>query len=833
VASRPAPTHDASDPGYIEPAAFRPPGALSRFELPAFPWVPLAIVASFALTAVVIGYLLLARSVNIAAEPADAELEVAGWFVPRIGSHWLLTPGEHEVRATAKGYKPLSTTLTVTTDTLQNQRVALTPLPGKLTVTVTPVAAAEVRIDGQTAGTAPGTIEEIEAGTRSVELSAERYLPFTATIEVRGKRLEETLDATLTPAWADFTLRSQPPGATVSVDGKALGLTPYTGELIHGRRRVTVAMKGRKPWARTIDVVAGQAVDIPDVALAKSDGILEVVTNPPGAAVTVDGRFRGEAPVKVAVTPDREHRITVMKAGYAPGKTSAMAAPDEVASIAVQLTPELATVILVTEPAEAELLVDGQPAGSATQKLSLPTHEHELIVRAPGYASWRTVVTPRKGFDKHLRIKLKTAAEMAREATPPPAAAAAVPTTPQAPAQPAAAPGEAPPPLSLEADRGVPLLENPFIPEEVKAQLAEQLRAQEAARLRAGADALRRGEQPPAMTAEELATLEQMRALEAAAAERGGSRAPPAGHGGPTDSRLRAVQAAEMRRAAEAARAGESSAPASAASETQAPIPIEGELRTSLGQVLKRFDGGTLQIPQRPPVRLTRPFYVAAREVTNAEYRRFISNHVSRAGEGQELNADKLPVVGITWEAAAMYCNWLSRRDSLPVFYQIRYGRVLGVNPDAVGYRLPTEAEWDWVAARSADGEALKYPWGGGFPPRSVSGNFADESAQAHLERVIAGYDDGYATTAPVGSYPPNPLGLYDLAGNVAEWVHDYFASEPAGGTDPLGPSSAAQHVVRGSSWAMADERKLRAGHREAAGAPRPDLGFRVARYLR
>jgi len=830
VASRPAPTHDASDPGYIEPAAFRPPGALNRFELPAFPWVPLALAATFAITALVIGYLLLARSVNIEAEPADARLDVASWFVPRIGSHWLLTPGEHGVRATATGYKPLSTTITVTHDTLQNQRVVLTPLPGRLTVGVTPVATAEVRIDGQPAGTVPGTLEEIEAGTRTVEISAERYLPFTAAIEVRGKRLEETLDATLAPAWADFTLRSQPPGATVSVDGKALGLTPYTGELIHGRRRVTVSMKARKPWSRTIDVVAGQAVDIPDVALAKADGILEVVTNPPGAAVTVDGRFRGEAPVKVAVTPDREHRITVMKAGYAPGKINARAGPDEVASIAVQLAPELATVNLLTEPADAELLIDGQPAGNATQKLSLPTHEHELIVRAPGYASYRTIVTPRKGFDKHLRIKLKTAAEMAREAAPPPVALAA-PAARAAP--PAGPPGEAPPPLPPEAEQGVALLENPFIPEEVKAQLAEQLRALEGSRMRAGADAIRRGEQPPPMTAEELAALEQLQALEAAAAARGGSRSPPAGHGGPTDSRLRAVQAAEMRRAADAVRSGESAPRSGAATATPTPIPIEGEIRTGLGQVLKRFDGGRLDIPQRPSARLTRPFYFAAREVTNAEYRRFISNHVSRAGEGQELNADRLPVVGITWEAAAMYCNWLSRRDSLPVFYQIRYGRVLGVNPDSVGYRLPTEAEWDWVAARSADGEALRYPWGGGFPPRSTSGNFADESAKPYLERVIGGYDDGYATTAPVGSYPPNSQGLYDLAGNVAEWVHDYFAPIAAGGTDPLGPSDGAQHVVRGSSWASADETRLRAGHREASGAPRPDLGFRIARYLR
>lgn len=736
---------NASEPGLIEPAAFRPPGALRGVEWPAMPWVPLALIATVALTVLVMGYLMLARSVSVDTEPADATLDVGGWFAPRIGSHWLLTPGQHPVRARAAGYKPLNADITVTTDTLQSQHLVLTPLPGKLTVSLTPAERAVVRVDGQRVGTAPGTIDEIEAGSRTIEIAAKRYLPFTATVEVRGKRLEETLDAKLTPAWADFTLASTPAGATVSVDGKTLGTTPYTGELIHGARKIGVTLKGYKPWSRAITVVAGQAVHVSDVALAKADGLLEVVTNPPGAAITVDGRFRGEAPVKIAVSPDREHRITAMKAGYAPRTASAQAAPDIVESVALQLEPELADINLITEPADAELIVDGQPAGSATQRLSLPTHEHEIIVRKTGYATYRTVVTPRKGIDKHLRITLKTAAQMAADtarSAPPPAVA---PPSPAARPPPASqpAPSDAPPPLAQQsnaAQQSVDIASNPFIPEEIRAEAEALLRA------------------PPA--------------------------------------------------------AG------------------EGEIKTSLGQTLKRFDGGELALPQRPPARLTRPFYVALREVTNADYRRFISSHVSRGASGQDLNADRLPVVGISWVAAATYCNWLSRRDSLPVFYQIRYGRVLGVNPDAVGYRLPTEAEWDWAAARGAQGEPLQYPWGSGFPPRVLAGNFADQSAQQSLEQVISGYDDGFAASAPVGSYPPNALGLHDLAGNVAEWVHDYFAPAAADGLNPLGPSSAAQHVVRGSSWAHASDAKLRAAYREASGGPRPDLGFRIARYL-
>lgn len=735
--SNPAPNEPAQrQDGPIEPTAFRPPGALHGVEWPAIPWGMVAIVVTLAVTALVMGYLLLARSILIETVPAEAELSVDEWITPRLGRHWLLTPGEHAVRASAPGYQRLATQITVTTDTLQQHRVELVPLPGKLNISLTPVEQAVVRIDGKRVGTAPGTIEEVEAGTRLVEISAKRYLPYTATLEIRGKRLEEELKATLLPAWADLSLASEPPGATLLVDGVELGPTPYTGELIHGSRKLEVRRKGYKPWTRTIEVVAGQPVSIPDVRLAKADGLLEIVSVPPGAAITIDGRFRGEAPARLAVSPDRDHRVTVMLAGHTPRTATARAAPDEVTSLNLALEPELAVIDIVTVPADAELLVDGKPAGSATQRLSLPTHEHEIVVRRDGYASFRRVVTPRKGVDKHVRITLKTTAQMAAEqarAAPAPAPVAPPPATaPTAPSQATAA-----------AQASVDIANNPFVPDEIRTEAEALLR----------------------------------------------ERAPP-------------------------------------------PAVGEREIRTSLGQTLKRFDGGELVLPQRPPARLTRPFYLATREVTNAEYRRFIGNHVSRGASGQELNADSLPVVGISWEAAAAYCNWLSRRESLPPFYQIRYGRVLGVSPDAVGYRLPTEAEWDWAAARDDKGKPLRYPWGGTFPPRGRIGNFADQAASAYLEQVIKSYDDGFAATAPVGSFAPNAHGLYDVAGNVAEWLHDYFAPSPAGGQNPLGPSSAAQHVVRGASWSTASDDKLRSLWREAGAAPRPDLGFRLARYL-
>ncbi|NBQ89133.1 MAG: PEGA domain-containing protein, partial [Betaproteobacteria bacterium] len=203
-------------PQIIAPAEFRPPGALTGMTWPRLPWGMLIACLLVLLTLGVMGYLALARSVSLTATPPEAVVSVKGLLAPRIGNHWLLLPGLHRVEAAAPGYKPYDAEITVTQSTLQEHQLALTPLPGRLTLTVEPVSEATVSIDGKEAGKAPGVIEEIEAGSREVLIEAPRYMPFVARLEVRGKRQDETLAVRLTPAWADFKLGSQPAGALVS-----------------------------------------------------------------------------------------------------------------------------------------------------------------------------------------------------------------------------------------------------------------------------------------------------------------------------------------------------------------------------------------------------------------------------------------------------------------------------------------------------------------------------------------------------------------------------------------------------------------------------------------
>ena len=150
-------------------------------------------------------------------------------------------------------------------------------------------------------------------------------------------------------------------------------------------------------------------------------------------------------------------------------------------------------------------------------------------------------------------------------------------------------------------------------------------------------------------------------------------------------------------------------------------------------------------------------------------------------------------------------------------------------------YRLPTEAEWVWVARFVGTGVERRYPWGDTLPPPPNAANLADAAAAGMVPGALTGYKDGHAVAAPVGQTPANPLGLHDLAGNVAEWVQDFYTIYPAGEKmlrDPQGPTSGRHHVIRGSSWKDSSETELRAAFRDYGRDARVDVGFRVARYV-
>jgi formylglycine-generating enzyme required for sulfatase activity len=178
---------------------------------------------------------------------------------------------------------------------------------------------------------------------------------------------------------------------------------------------------------------------------------------------------------------------------------------------------------------------------------------------------------------------------------------------------------------------------------------------------------------------------------------------------------------------------------------------------------------------------------------------------------------DDLPVVHVAFDDTAAYLDWLSARTGKR-------------------FRLPSEAEFEY-ALRA--GRTTRFSWGDGDPPHVVANvTGAGDRSPTHRtwSRAFARYNDGYWGPAPVQTFPPNPLGLYDMDGNVSEWMadcwHENYIRAPRDSRAWVNPG-CERHVVRGGSWGS-DPDQVRSAFRVSALAETRSarVGFRVARDL-
>lgn len=222
-------------------------------------------------------------------------------------------------------------------------------------------------------------------------------------------------------------------------------------------------------------------------------------------------------------------------------------------------------------------------------------------------------------------------------------------------------------------------------------------------------------------------------------------------------------------------------------------------------------------------VRLS-PFRLARHEVTNAEYERYQPEH-RKWRDGYSWR-DAEPVIYVSWRDAAGYCNWLSAHNGLKPAYNTD---TWAIEPGADGFRLPSEAQWEYVA--SGRGENRPYPWGKEPPRPGVQGNFALAAALAIP--MVPRSQPAEGTTI-VGRYPAGASrdGVLDLAGNVAEWCGDWYQPYTAAAkTDPIETRESHSRVLRGGSWGYYGHSQ-RTRDREFNSPGYPGyvfIGFRVA----
>jgi len=671
----------------IRPVHYRPPEEQRerRFGLSGLQiglLVGLVVVTGF------LWFLFTAKSLRLEFDPAGAQASLSGGMTLKLGDIWLARAGTYEVQASAPGYYPFTGTVEIGERRNQTHGFTLAKLPGRVSFDSVP-AGATVLLGDQALGVTPTGPIDVPAGPASFAFVMDRYQPLQIEAEIEGMERPQGVSGELLPNWADVTVTSTPEGAEVFIDDRSTGqMTPAVIEVPAGEHEIRLKAPGHRSHRQRILVAAQERRELPTVTLSRADSLLTVRTSPPGAGVTLNGRFQGETPLELAVRSGVSHRVQVFRAGYQSAEQTVQLAPGAERALSLNLERLTGTLVVQAQPAQAELFVNGRSMGSANQTLTLPVENHQVEVRMPGYAGYTTQIMPRDGIVQELKVRLLTVEEARLAALKP------VVTTP--------------------AGQELVLL------------------------------------QPSAFTM-------------------GSSRREPG------------------RRANETLR----------------------------------------------EVNLTRMFYLGRHEVTNEQFRRFISDHDSGSFQDHSLGNPKQPVVNVSWHQAAAYCNWLSRQEGLAPFYRMQGDKAVGFDANATGYRLPTEAEWAWAARQvNTPADQLRFPWGANLPPPDRHGNYADRSVAHLVGRIIFGYNDNHIVSAPVGTFPANQAGIHDLSGNVAEWTNDLYEIPAADAvTDPMGPSAGEYYVIRGSSWMHGTLTELRLTFRDYGVDGRQDVSFRVARF--
>jgi formylglycine-generating enzyme required for sulfatase activity len=515
-----------------------------------------------------------------------------------------------------------------------------------------------------------------------------------------------------------------------------------------------------------------------------------LVLSPQAAAIEVPGWLNWRGGDRLYLMPG-EHVISVSAPGYASRRievdAAAAAAAGSPLQIALTLLP--GEVVIDTQGIAGEVLLDGRSVGRAPGPITATAGTHEISIRAPRHVEFTArVVVQGGGRSQPLQATLVPAYGWVLLDTRPGNAEVRVDDQPR---------GRAP--LKLELDAGL-------------------------RRLSLSAPGRRGWNSQVAVLAGQTLDL------------------------GVIDLAVPApVMAATTPVASDSAPEGTS--PPAPLPPPPPPARIQSPLLGTLlllppgtfSEGSERREQGRRSNEVLRQVTLSRAFYLAEREVTNAQFRAFRANHASGLAMEKSLDLDNQAVTGVSWSDAVEFCNWLSLREGLPAAYERRDGRWQLVQPRNQGYRLPTEAEWEY-AARRVDGQQWRrYAWGDALPPPAGAANLGGQESlpqrpgpDVRLAAALPGYSDEHAVVAPVGSYARSASGFHDLGGNVSEWVHDVYASMPEAQpvTDPLGPEVDGPHAIRGANWRTAAIAELRLAWRERAASASQTIGFRVARSV-
>ncbi len=648
-------------------------------------WRRNAVIAAILLLATVpIALLFSAKAFELQATPARAaatvSLERANGALLILGARVLLFSEEGGVTVAAEGYVPAVVDLSKASGQ-QQIAVSLEALPGKVVIEVDSATDFELFVDQDTFSGAPIVEAELKPGPHRVRIQGDWILPIEELIEVIGYGEEQRFEFTTEPSASTFTVQALPSEAEIVLDGVRVGRGSHTGAVTHGLHEMEVSLHGYHSVQRQFTAVPGGLAGLGLIELAPKDATLTLSSAPAGASVLVDGRFVGDAPIRIQLASLQTHNLTVRKSGHDVIKSQIRPGPGEIIERTFNLGGHSFDAE-VSADLEARVTVNGTDRGATPIRLRVREGDRIGVVRE-GYQAQSVVVAAVGGPKRNYAFKMMRPDEWAFQQAP----------------------------------------------------------------------------------------------MEARAADGSVLRKFP-------------------------------------------PVRFPSWLADAQGQGVEKV--------------LTRAFYIGRREVDYNGFRTFHPIPIPAGLSGEH------PVAVVTWSKVAEFCNWLSLQEGLTPVYEFgSRGELRRVVSSALGYRLPTETEWEAVIGYdfSRNRPVGPFPWGGRSAIPRAYANLAGRETQTLGQRFLASYADNHALTAPTGTYPANFNGLYDLTGNVAEWVTDYYSSAPPNSgdgplVDSLGPAQGVDHVVKGSSFKSHALATLASGHRAFEPTKSDAVGFRIAKWI-
>lgn len=705
---------------------FQPIQKKSRFSHRAKVLIALFLALSIAL----VWFLLAASAVLVRPIPDNAQTSIKHWLKLPFGQDVLMLPGQYSVTATAPGYHPFEESFELAKESLE-LNINMEKLPGDLQLKVHDAwrkdvieTALSARLENSKgvykANFIAGQwlIKDVPADVYTLHLSHDLYIPNQQNIEINGKNEVQNLSVDLQANYGQLVVEHKNPAATLRINEQAQTLSAQELadkglNLPLGDYDVCLEAPSYKPHCQWLEVEPQQQYRLTFQELLPADASLELSSKPSGANVLVNGEFRGQTPISLALEPNQNHLIKLYKDGYQRYNKTFKLTEKQSSRLHAKLIAQLGKVNFSLSPKNSKLILNGKVLTlDKNGQVSLPSHPVSVRIEAPGYASQTRKITP----NQHRPLKLSV----------------------------------------------------------------------------------------------QLLTLEQQKF-------------------------------------------------ANLKTQYQSPGGQTLKLfkpKDSFSMGASRREQGRRANEVQRRVKLDKPFYLGTHEVSNKQFRQFKPSHNSSHSKGVSLNSDHYPVANISWQEAALYCNWLSQKEGLQTVYIVSPAtgvnnqasgfnnqasgvnkQITGFNKDADGYRLPTETEWAW-AARYHNGKMSKYAWGDRMQhsasKANYQGNYADRSAASQVGSILNNYDDGFAASAPSGKFKANPLGLFDMGGNMGEWMHDVYGIKTGlsqqAEHNPMGKQQGNYYVIRGPSWASGTMSDLRLAFRDYGNTAKRHVGFRIAR---